>query len=200
MISGSIPLLWEHFYSSMYSKGSGGSGSCSSSSILGPWAETGSTSSSSSSLVSFMMMIPPVWSWWQTGGGKKTLADTRYLCLKSILARNQQNELSCICLHLTLHCWQGAYVTAGKKRRSAGTQRCSLAELQWPRRQQAMQHIKRLREEICHNQKNLLFKYSNPAGTCRHCLIATARFTPHPRKKWAVGTPLSPTFLPPPVH
>lgn len=47
-------------YSSMYSKGSGGSGSCSSSSILGPWAETGSTSSSSSSLVSFMMMMPPV--------------------------------------------------------------------------------------------------------------------------------------------
>lgn len=57
----------EQFYSSMYSKGSGGSGSCSSSSILGPCAETGSTSSSSSSLVSFMMMMPPVGSWWQTG-------------------------------------------------------------------------------------------------------------------------------------
>ncbi|KAG9351163.1 hypothetical protein JZ751_025053 [Albula glossodonta] len=40
--------------------GSGASGSCSSSSIFGPWADTGSTSSSSSSLVSFMMMIPPV--------------------------------------------------------------------------------------------------------------------------------------------
>lgn len=56
----------ELLYSSIYSKGSGGSGSCSSSSILGPWAETGSTSSSSSSLVSFIMMMPPVWSWWQT--------------------------------------------------------------------------------------------------------------------------------------
>lgn len=71
-VSGSV-TMWAnlpwlgYFYSSMYSKGSGGSGSCSSSSILGPWAETGSTSSSSSSLVSFRMMIPPVCSWWQTG-------------------------------------------------------------------------------------------------------------------------------------
>lgn len=78
------PFLWEHPYSSMYSKGSGGSGSCSSSSILGPWAETGSTSSSSSSLVSFMMIIPPVCSWWQTWR-VSTLADiwhTLTVCLQ----------------------------------------------------------------------------------------------------------------------
>lgn len=94
-VSASTPLLREHFYSSMYSNGSGGSGSCSSSSILGPWAETGSTSSSSSSLVSFKMMIPPVWSWWQTGWGS-TLADLLQLftvCLKYPCSKSTDQAL-----------------------------------------------------------------------------------------------------------
>lgn len=141
-VSASTPLLREHFYSSMYSNGSGGSGSCSSSSILGPWAETGSTSSSSSSLVSFKMMIPPVWSWWQTGWGS-TLADLLQLftvCLKYPCSKSTDQALFVYISLFTL-CLCNSW---GKK-----TELRVLQSL-WPIIKQVIQHSKRLREKIWH--------------------------------------------------